>query len=193
MARAAWLCLCATALLACRRDSAPLGSSDKPRGATRPSVAAAPVEAPEEETEPEPEQPPLPDWAKDPQASRDATVKDAKALADAGADTGPKRDLSEELKSAVGNPALCIKPRLASENVARDITITLSAMAMETGTLGRTSVAAPGLQADEIACIKAMLDHARVGPNVPEAPRDVTAEVRLVRAAPTAPQAPAVE
>lgn len=88
-----------------------------------------------------------------------------------------ERDLGAELKSALGSPASCLKPREA-ENAPDRITISISAQLVGSGRVTRASVSGAQLEASEIDCVRRRVEAIRLG-EVEDAPRGVSTSVEL--------------
>lgn len=95
----------------------------------------------------------------------------------------PERDLSAELRGMVGDPAGCLADVTRSVS---DLTVTVRASTSVTGIVTRSSVGGAGLSESARECIRRRLDGARFRGPVPDAPREVTAELVLRRQPPPA-------
>ena len=96
----------------------------------------------------------------------------------------PERDLSAELRELVGNPSSCLTDLAPS---VTDVTLRVRASTSVTGIVTRSSVTGSGLGEEARECVRSRLDGARFRSPVPDAPRDVTAELALHRDPPSEP------
>lgn len=103
----------------------------------------------------------------------------------------PPRDYSGELKSLVGSPSGCLKPRVGAQ-APREIMVTVEAVVMESGMVSRAYARAADLDDDELSCIRARLGSARMSGGVENAPRTVTTTVSMVLQ-PAATRVPAAQ
>lgn len=98
------------------------------------------------------------------------------------------RDLSEELRAALGNPSSCFSKRTAGAGPS-SLSFTISAAVTPTGIVNRAQVTGSGLSPEETACLEAIAVHARFKAPVDGAPLNVQAAVEL-REQPKPPAAP---
>jgi len=98
-------------------------------------------------------------------------------------DREPERDLSAELRELVGNPSSCLTDLSPS---VTDVTVRVRASTSVTGIVTRSSVSGGGLSEGTRECVRRRLDGARFRSPVPEAPRDVLADLTLHRDSPPA-------
>lgn len=102
------------------------------------------------------------------------------------------RNLQTELETLLGSPVDCLKERPAS-GAPGQLDISLSANVMPSGAVGRGEVSAPGLAADEVACIRARVESLRFAQPIENAPVSVNGSVTLTpRIAAAVPAAAAV-
>ena len=107
----------------------------------------------------------------------------------AAADEPPARDYAGELKTLVGSPSGCLKPRPAAK-APREINVAVEAIVMESGMISRAYARSNELDDEELACVRARLQSARMQPAVEEAPRSVTTTISLVQQPGAAAAAP---
>jgi len=149
------------AALGCEDDRPP-----PPRGASRGAIGqdpvAAPAPPPTRRRREAPEPPPSTMAAATPmtEAPQQAEV--------------PERDFAAELRSIAGNPASCGSLGLATQ----PITIRLAATVTSQGVVTRGS-ASGNVPAEIEACLTQRIEHGRFRAPVEEAPRRVSAEIRL--------------
>jgi hypothetical protein len=157
-------------------DAAPSGPS---RGLAPPPERPEPQEAPQQA----PAQPfRFPDDTPAPTAAPAAEGQPAPAAPEGP----PPRDYSGELKSLVGSPSGCLKPRVGAQ-APREISVTVEAVVMESGMVSRAYARAGDLDDDELSCIRARLGSARMGGGVENAPRTVTTTISMVLQPATTP------
>ena len=109
---------------------------------------------------------------------------------DAGTATAPKRDYGGELKALVGSPSACLKPR-PSARAPREINVTIEAVVMEGGMISRSYARSADLDEEELSCVRARLQTARMQPGIEQAPRTVSSTIALVLQPGPAPANPA--
>jgi hypothetical protein len=114
----------------------------------------------------------------DPYDSLGTGAPEAEAAAAAAEEEKP-RDYPAELLSAMRGTESCVKPRLASEALPSELTISLEGLVLESGTVVTGAARAPVLTPEELECVKRRLESTRLPPNVKEAPRRVNATLTL--------------
>lgn len=141
---------------------------------------------------PEPPQPageaPIPQLPPDPSQNptepaqeqlQPQTVSAEEAKPDAPADK-PPRNLRQELETMMGSPVSCLAARPANAAPNR-VDISLSASVMPSGAVGRAEVSAPGLNPEEVACLRARLETLRFAQPIENAPFTVNGSITLNR------------
>jgi hypothetical protein len=117
-----------------------------------------------------------------------------KAKPDAG-----KRDFGGELSAAVSGAAQCLQPR-TTDDAPKQIIVSLQAVVTPSGAVSRGDASGGGLGAEELACIRRMVEGVHFAPPIENAPFSVNGTVKLQqqpapKAAPTEapaePKAPA--
>lgn len=93
----------------------------------------------------------------------------------------PERDLSAELRQLVGDPSDCLTGR---QTPSAEVTLQIRASTSVTGIITRCSVSGAGLDDDARECVRGRLDGKTFRSPVPDAPREVTAELTLRRSEP---------
>lgn len=121
-------------------------------------------------------------------------IAPAKPVEEQAPEEKPKRDYSAELLAAVGTPAACLKAR-SSADAPAEISVSLETHVVDTGAVTRGYASSSRLDDEELLCIRKLLSGLRFQAPVDEAPRTVTATLRLQLKAPdkadnAAPQAP---
>jgi len=135
-----------------------------------------------------PKQPPPPDPYDTPKSDKGAA---AETLAAAAAEKA--RDYPAELLSAVHGAESCVQPRTASAAVPTEVLISLEALVLESGTIVSGTARGAALTPEEIECVKRRLESTRLPDKVKDAPRRVSATLKLTfkpqEPAPAAPGA----
>jgi hypothetical protein len=90
------------------------------------------------------------------------------------------RNLQSELETMMGSPVTCLKPRPASQAPA-SVSISLSANVMPSGAVGRGEVSAPGLEPEEVSCVRSRLESLRFAQPIENAPLTVSGSITLSR------------
>lgn len=90
------------------------------------------------------------------------------------------RNLQSELEAMMGSPVTCLKPRPASQAPA-SVNISLSANVMPSGAVGRGEVSAPGLEPEEVSCVRSRLESLRFAQPIENAPLTVRGSITLSR------------
>jgi len=98
-----------------------------------------------------------------------------------------RRDLSAELRAAMGDPSSCI-PAGASDLPSAGV-VSVDAHVSVTGIVTRASASAPGFPAAMSACLTTRAQHLHLRGPIVDAPRQVSARIEIRAAAP----APATE
>lgn len=91
----------------------------------------------------------------------------------------PERDLAGEVKRAFGDPSACVA---RSSEVPESVTVTISVRLTAFGSVSSASVAAPGLSAEAIDCLRRQAEGLRVAAPVSGAPKSVSTSVTMGRA-----------
>ena len=97
------------------------------------------------------------------------------------------RDYAAELLTAMRGAEACVQPRPASQ-VLPELSVSLEGLVLESGTVVTGSARAPVLTPEELDCMKRRLESTRLPPGVKDAPRRVSASLRLTRPPSAAPQ-----
>jgi hypothetical protein len=121
-----------------------------------------------------PKKPPPPDPYDNPGSNKEA-VADALAAA---VEEKP-RDYPAELLSAVRGAESCVQPRTASAALPTEVLISLEALVLESGTIVSGTARAPVLTPEELECVKRRLESTRLPDKVKDAPRRVSAALKL--------------
>lgn len=193
-ALASWLPLTLALLLAAACSRKP--AEPEPARAA-PTRGLGRAEPPSTAPAPPPEQPPPPFQfpSSTPPPTNEPKPIDPNAIAAEGeaqaeAEGPPPRDYSSELKALIGSPSGCLKERVGA-TAPREISVTVEAVVMETGLISRAYARSSELDDEELACIRARLGSARMGPDVEQAPRSVTTTLTMVLQPAPARPAPA--
>jgi hypothetical protein len=110
------------------------------------------------------------------------------------------RDYPAELLAAARGSESCVQARTASTSLPTELLISLDALVLESGTVVSATARAAALTPEELECVNKRLESTRLPANVKDAPRRVSATLKLTfkaqpdpaaPAANTAPQAPA--
>jgi len=96
----------------------------------------------------------------------------------------PRRDLSAELRTALGDPSSCIPAGAA--NLPQHATLSVTAYVSITGMVTRATASAPGFPAQTATCMARRAESVHLRGPVPDAPRAVSASLEL-RALPPPP------
>lgn len=100
-----------------------------------------------------------------------------------------KRDLSRELRAAVGMPTDCLRPRTGAD-VPPKVVVDVEAHLVESGLVTRAYVRASQLEPAELECLQKRVAAVRLAPPIEESPRAVNASLEFKFAAPAPPKAP---
>ena len=103
--------------------------------------------------------------------------------APAEADDKPRRNFPSELVQLVGSPLDCLKARPA-EDAPSSLEIALSTKVMPSGAVAQSEVSAPGLEPEEIACLRKRVENIHFAAPIENAPFPVSGSLRLTRGAP---------
>ena len=95
----------------------------------------------------------------------------------------PRRNFQSELVQLVGSPLDCLKARPA-EDAPSSLEISLSTKVMPSGAVAQSEVSAPGLEPDEIACLRRRVENIHFAAPIENAPFPVSGSLRLTRGAP---------
>jgi hypothetical protein len=168
------LAIALCSLLACGDSKRPASrGSSRPRG-SYPAAGAAlarPVNAtPTAEGTAPPPPPAAP--------AAPADTEPEQAPEQAPAEEAPQRDYAAELLGALGTPSDCLKPRNAAD-APPEIAVDLEAHVLDTGQTTRGYARSPALDPDELSCVQRRLEAVRLQAPVQDAPRTITATLRL--------------
>ncbi len=144
---------------------APSAAAEKPSTADTTDTARLPSDEPQ-----------LPEIRVDEQPTDTTT---AEAAAPATPEKEP-RNLQSELETMMGSPVTCLKPRPASQ-APSSVSISLSANVMPSGAVGRGEVSAPGLEPEEVSCVRSRLESLRFAQPIENAPLTVNGSITLSR------------
>lgn len=114
----------------------------------------------------------------DPYANPQANAKPEEAAAEATVEEKP-RDYPAELLAAMRGAESCVQARTASDALPAELQISLEALVLESGTVVSGSARAPVLTPEELECVKRRLESTRLPDKVKEAPRRVSASLKL--------------
>lgn len=165
------------ALLVAVLGSSHCGDSPAPPPPRGLPPAAKPVRVPNAAPAPEPAAPKAA-WDERPRPG----VVGAKPTASAA--DAPERDYAAELRAALGDPASCLKPRLAGDAALSELTIELEAYLLEPGNVGRSYARSRELDPEELACVQRRLGGVRLSSPIDQAPRAVHTSVKVQLKAP---------
>jgi hypothetical protein len=115
----------------------------------------------------------------DPYANPEANAKQEEAPQAEAAKAEKPRDYPAELLAAMRGTESCVKPRTASESLPSELTISLEALVLESGTVVSGTARASVLTPEEIECVKRRLQSTHLPADVKEAPRRVNAALKL--------------
>lgn len=148
------------------------------RGAAPPTPSAAKPAAPDYDDDPPHEEPKLAEITVDEKPWDELTATAEQAAPDEPAK--PPRNLKAELESMMGSPITCLKPRPANE-APPSVSISLTASVMPSGAVGRGEVSAPGLEPDEVSCVRSRLESLHFAEPIENAPITVSGSITLNR------------
>ena len=141
------------------------------------------------QTTPQQTQAPAPERKRQSLAER-RRLKEAQALQQQqedrkGEPDKDKRDYGAELAERFGSPLSCMKPK-RGDDVPTRINISLTAKVMPSGAITRGSASSSALDSDELKCVERLLLSRSLAQPIEDAPRTVTATVRLQMKQPAA-------
>jgi hypothetical protein len=128
----------------------------------------------------QPSEPPPPLPAAKPEGTNQAQAQPEDQPAE---EEKPQRNFSNELVQLVGSPLDCLKVR-PPENAPSTLEISLSTKVMPSGAVAGSEVSAPGLEADELACLRRRVEKIHFAQPIENAPFPVSGSLRLTRGAP---------
>lgn len=100
-----------------------------------------------------------------------------------------KRDLSRDLRAAVGTPTACLRPRTGAD-VPPKVVVDVEAHLVETGLVTRAYVRSSQLEEAELECLQKRVAAVRLAPPIEESPRAVTTSIEFKFAAPPEAKTP---
>ncbi len=155
----AWVCMAC----ACGKTEVELQPGPRAPGASAPPSAVPAVQAPRPTAAPN-TNPPIPLV---PVVPQDRAKRDLR-----------KRDFSAELVSILGLPSSCLKPRAASTGPSTtDLSVT--AHVMPSGSVSRGEAASAQLDANELACVRRLVESVHFAQPIDNAPFSVSATVKI--------------
>lgn len=93
---------------------------------------------------------------------------------------GPaRRDLANELSTALAGLNSCVDVAKAAQQPDGKLTISVTAMVLASGALGRPEVSAAGQPETALRCLNQQVGNLRLAPDVPDAPQRVSASTTV--------------